>query len=100
MIRRELKIRPVIINGRYISKIVIDPHLSKHKEITDDLILDLVRELDGSEQLPDERKEPFEYYVSTIELYQKKYRLVWLLEDKLLYIGIITAFQDRKKRKT
>jgi len=100
MSRRELKIRPITINGRRISKVIVDPHINKHKEITDDVILDLVRELDGAEQRPDDTKPPFEYYVSRIEIYERSYRLVWLLEDNQLYIGIITAFREKKRSKS
>lgn len=100
MNRRELKIRAITINGRRISKIVVDPHLDKHSDITDDVILDLVRELDGAEQRPDDIKSPFEYFVSRVEIYEKQYRLVWLLEDNQLYIGIVTAFREKKRRKS
>ena len=100
MDRRELKIRTITINGRRISKVIVDPHVNKHKDITDDVILDLVRELDGAEQRPDETKTLFEYYVSRIQIYDKQYRLVWLLEDNQLYIGIVTAFRERKRSKS
>lgn len=100
MNRHELKIRPITINGRRISKIIVDPHVEKHKDITDDVILDLVRELDGAEQQPDDTKPPFEYFVSLIQIYGRQYRIVWLLEDNQLYIGIITAFRERKRIKS
>ena len=100
MNRRELKIRPITVNGRRISKVVVDPHIDKHKDITDDVILDLVRELDGAEQPPDDTKAPFEYFVSRIKIYERSYRLVWLLEDNQLYIGIVTAFREKKRSKS
>jgi hypothetical protein len=100
MKRRELKIRTITINGRRISKVILDPHVDKHKDMTDDVILDLVRELDGAEQRPDDTKVPFEYYVSRIKIYDKQYRLVWPLEDNQLYIGIVTAFRERKRSKS
>lgn len=100
MNRRELKIKPITVNGRRISRVVVDPHIDKHKDITDDVILDLVRELDGAEQLPDDTKAPFEYFVSRIEIYERSYRLVWPLEDNQLYIGIVTAFREKKRSKS
>lgn len=100
MNRRELRIKPITVNGRRISKVIVDPHIDKHEDVTDDVILDLVRELDGAEQRPDETKTPFEYYVSKIEVYGRSYRLVWLLEDNQLYIGIVTAFRERKRNKS
>lgn len=100
MNRRELKIRTITINGRRISKVIVDPNVDKHSDITDDVILDLVRELDGAEQRPDDTNPPFEFFVSRIEIYGKQYRLVWLLEDNQLYIGIVTAFRERKRSKS
>ncbi len=99
MFRREFKIRPIRINGRLISEVRIDPHVEKHKEITSELIIELVTELDGIEVLPEKRKDSFEYFVTQLYLGNKNYRLVWLLEDLQIYVGIITAFRDRKKRK-
>ncbi len=100
MNRRELKIKAITINGRLISKVIVDPHIEKHKDITDDVLLDLVRELDGTEQRPDDIKDPFEYFASRIEIYGKLYRLVWLLEDNQLYVGIVTAFREKKRSKS
>ena len=100
MNRRELRIKPITVNGRRISKVIVDPHIDKHEDVTDDVILDLVRELDGAEQRPDDTKTQFEYFVSRIEVYGKSYRLVWLLEDNQLYSGIVTAFRERKRSKS
>ena len=70
MARYEFKIKNIQINGREISRIIVDEHVKKHKDITDDLIIDLVRELDGVEQAPE------------------------------VYIGIITVFRDKKRKKS
>lgn len=51
-------------------------------------------ELKHSEELPEDTKEPFNYYVKLLEHKNKTYRLVWLLEDGKLYIGIVNAFRD------
>ncbi len=77
--RREYPIF-LIINGRKITKVVIDPHYElRHKDsIDDDIILKLVRTLDGIEQLPSNiDDEGFEYYVKDkIDLDNKTYKLV------------------------
>lgn len=85
------------INGRQISRVAIDPHYEeRHRDsINDDLILDLVKTLDGAEQLPTSvDDEGFEYYVTDkILLRGKRYKLVWLLHEKEIYVGIVNAYR-------
>lgn len=97
--RNEFIIKKIIVNGRSVRRIVVDDHFKKHKEITDDLILDLVRQLDGTDNIPDDTKDEFEYFVNLIVIGNKKYRLVWLLEKEKLFIGVITAFRDSRRKK-
>lgn len=85
------------MNRRLFTKVVVDPHVRKHPDVTDDIILDLVRELDGGEFRPDDVKPPFEYYVSLEYLADKQYRIVWLLHQEEIYIGIITVYRDERK---
>jgi hypothetical protein len=98
MVRREFMILPILVNGRRITKVIVDPHYEKHRDITDDIILDLVRMLNGIEQVPDEERVPYEYYVTLLSSRGKSYRLVWLLERNEIYIGIITVYRDRRKQ--
>ena len=88
-----------MINGRFINQIIIDDHVDKHIGITDTLIWRLVKMLNGVEQRPDDFKSPYEYYVTLLEFEQKQYRLVWLLEEHESYIGIITAYRDKRSKK-
>lgn len=96
MKRREYPIF-LTINGRKITKVVIDPHYEvRHKDsITDEIILELVRTLEGAEELPkDVDENGFEYYVKDhIELDGKTYKLVWLLHDHEIFIGIVNAYR-------
>lgn len=98
--RRTYKVSPVIVNGVRVSKVVIDPHYEeKHgKTINDDLILALVAELDGRIELPDGRDGEYSYFATLVEHQDKQYRLVWLLEDHAIYIGVINAYRDRRKK--
>ena len=98
MLRREFTILPVVINGIWITKVVVDPHYEKHRDITDDVVLDLVRLLDGLEQEADHVSPPYEYYATLLDCRGKTYRLVWLLEAHEIYIGIITVYRDRRKK--
>ena len=99
MARREFKIRPIRINGKFIARVIIDDHVDNHQEMTDSLILRLVESLDGLDVLPDDTKEPFEYFVVQVEILNKDYRFVWLLEDAQFYVGVITAFRVKKRKK-
>ncbi|OFZ44986.1 MAG: hypothetical protein A2504_16550 [Bdellovibrionales bacterium RIFOXYD12_FULL_39_22] len=97
MERRVYKINAIIINKREIEEIVIDPHVDKHSDhISDDLIIELVAELVHTEHIAEKNDGGFQYFVSEIAHGDKLYKMVWLLEDHRFYVGIITAFRDRR----
>lgn len=98
MNRRSYKVF-LVLNGRKIETVVIDPHYEeRHSEsVTDEIILNLVKKyLDGEEfesvSGPDE--DGFEYFVrDSLELDGKLYKLVWLLKEQEVYIGIVNAYR-------
>lgn len=98
MKKETLLIRAISINGIRIDRIVIDEHIRKHPDISHDVIIDLVRMLDGTENFPDDVDQDFEYFVSHLILSDKSYKLVWLLESNQVYIGIITAHRTRRSK--
>ena len=86
----------MIINGRSINEIVIDPHYEdKHAEsINDALIIELVQLLDRKFYKPQAIKPGFQYFVADpLMLHGIRYRLVWVLEDEKLYVGVVNAFR-------
>lgn len=87
------------MNGKSISRILVDDHVRKHKDVTDDLILDLVKQLDGTDNIPDDVTDKFQYFVNLFESNGKQYRIVWLLEEGQIYIGIITIYRDNRRKK-
>ncbi len=97
IMRREYKIQPLTINDLEITKLIIDEHVDKHSDhITDELIIGLIRHLHMESHLPVSEVDGFKYFASTIKQNSQAYKLIWLLEDNFLYIGVITAFKDRR----
>ena len=98
MNRREYDIAPITINVRKISKVIIDEHVEKHSDVSDELILELVAKLDGADQMPEDSKAPFEYFANLIGVGEKQYRIVWLLEENQIYVGVITVYRDDRSK--
>lgn len=95
MSRREYPIK-ISVNNLLITKLIIDPHyeLKYSDSISDELIIELVKKLDGIELGADDIDPPFTYFTSDkIELNGKFYKLVWLLEDHQIYIGVVNAYR-------
>jgi len=85
----------LVVNGRPINEVVIDTHYAiKHPDITDDLILVLVRGLDGKEFQSEEREGGWEFFMlDRIEHQGKQYRLVWCMRDASPFLGVINCFR-------
>jgi hypothetical protein len=95
MNRREYSIN-ITVNEVLITKVIIDPHYEeKHAEsMSDEIILELVKTLNGKIFEPDDEKTPYSYFVTDkIEIKDKLYKLIWLLEDHEIYIGVINAYR-------
>jgi hypothetical protein len=83
------------VNGRQVNEVLIDPHYeTKHPDISDALILELVEELDGKEFQPDEREGEWEFFMlDRIEHKGKRYRLIWCMRDDSESLGVINCFR-------
>ena len=94
------KIKPITVNGTKIVQVVISAHYkAKHSDhMSDALILDLVHELDGRRELPEKKTDRYSYFVTLVELNEKQYRLIWLMEDHAIYIGVVNAYRDNRRR--
>jgi hypothetical protein len=98
-LRRSYKIKKILLNNINISEVIIDSHYEeKHlRYMNDELILALVQELDGRRELPDSIQGPYSYYATMVEYNRKQYRLIWLLENNAIYIGIVNAYRDKRR---
>lgn len=77
---------------------IFDPHYEeRHADsITDGIILQLVKKLDGENIIPVQVSPPYSYFVQDkIEYGGKLYKLIWLLEDDEIYIGVVNAYRRR-----
>jgi hypothetical protein len=95
MNRREYDIS-IVVNGQRVTQVIIDPHYEeKHADsISDEIILELVKTLDGKALIPDDENPPYSYFTTDkIELSGRFYKLVWLLEAEQIYIGVVNAYR-------
>ncbi len=76
--QRAYSIEPIVVNEVKIVQVVIDSHYEeKHREsMSDELILKLVKELDGRRELPDTKTDRYSYFATLVEFEQKQYRLI------------------------
>ncbi len=98
IMRRRAHDIKITVNGLKIVQVVIDPHYElKHSDSVDEqTILGLVALLDGLRFEPEDSDSPFQYFVADgLVLDGKRYKLVWLLEDNKLYIGVVNAYRRK-----
>ena len=99
MIGAFIKKSPIKLNNIKIVEVIIDTHYEqKHRGyMSDVLILKLVNELERRKELPESVIGKYSYFATLVELDKKTYRLVWLLEDHAIYIGIVNAYRDKRR---
>jgi len=88
---------PIEVNGYHFSKVDISQHYKKkHADITDELILELLKLfVDKKTFQPD--KLTTDYFVLEKILHlEKKYKLVWQIENKNSFI-VVNCHRIKKK---
>jgi hypothetical protein len=90
----------VVINGRSLSRVIIDQHYKdKHTEVTDELILSLIREINGENYDIESESGGFQYFTVEPVLYEEKpYRLILLLCIHDDFLGVVNAFRVQRKK--
>lgn len=87
---------PKLGAGHLTKKLVIDDHyLEKHSDISDEMIIKLVKRLDRGNFRPEDQDENgFSYFVNDkMALDGKTYKLIWLLKDGELFIGVVNCYR-------
>ena len=86
----------ITINGRNLSHVIIDQHYRvKHgQSMNDDVILDLVKTLDGKKFPPERVQGENEYFtVEPVFRLEKPYRVILVLCLTDDYLGVVNAFR-------
>jgi hypothetical protein len=65
--------------------------------MSDALVLELVNELDGRRELPEAKTGRYSYFATLVERGERRYRLIWLLEEDAIYIGVVNAYRDGRR---
>lgn len=90
----------LMFNGRLFYRVQIDQHYREnHPEMSDELILELVKMLDGDVAYFEKENENFYYFkVEPLEHQYRPYRLVFLTHKRDNYLGVINAFRVGRKK--
>jgi hypothetical protein len=95
--RREYQVF-ITLNKRRFDRVVIDPHYEKnHPDITDQLILELLKLLDGTESEPADEADGFIYLAREVYWQGKSYRIV-LTCCAESFLGVINTFRVKEKK--
>lgn len=96
---KERKIYPfsIEVNGYQFSEVIVNQHYQeKHSDITDELILELLR-LFVDEKTFQSDKLTTDYFVLEKIIHQdKKYKLIWQIENQNSFI-VVNCYRIRKK---
>ena len=95
--RREYRLT-IILNKRRFDRVVIDPHYGQnHPDMTDQVILELVKQLDGRESEPVDETNGFFYLAREVSWQDRPYRIVLTYCDED-FLGVINAFRVKEKK--
>lgn len=101
MTERKEYLLEITINNRNLSKVVIDQHYQlKHPDMSDDLILKLVKSINKEIFEIESEVNGFQYFRAEPVIYEEKpYRLIMLLCIHDDFLGVVNAFRVNKGKK-
>lgn len=90
----------MVLNDLEINEVIIDEHYKiNHSEMSDFIILSLIKKLNGCSRTPAQVSLYYLYFVEEpIFLNEKPYRLIIVLEKGKQYIGVVNAFRVKEKK--
>ena len=88
----------LVFNGLRITEVIIDQHYRvNHPDMSDDIILELIKKLHRLNLKPTAIKGEFSYYVvQPLYWNERPYRIIVMLEQRCQYIGVINAFRIKE----
>ncbi len=92
----------ITLNKRRFDRVVIDPHYEiNHPDMTDKIVLELIKQLDASETEPvaGPDNDGFVYLAKELLWHSKTYRIV-LTYCEESFLGVINAFRVKKEKKS
>lgn len=93
--RREYLMK-MIFNKRSFNRIIIDSHYEeKHPEIDDELILEIIKLLDGKVIDVAHESDGFKYFAHELYYLEKPYRIVLTYTDED-FLGVINTFRVKE----
>ena len=88
---------PIEVNGYHFSKVNISQHyLKKHPDITDELILELLKLFVDKKTFQPDKLTTDYFVLEKILNLEKKYKLVWQIENKNTFI-VVNCHRIKKK---
>lgn len=86
------------LNGRTLSRVLIDQHYKeKHSDVTDEIILNLISQISGRNFEIENEDNGFQYFrVEPIFHNKAPYRLILLLCITDDYLGVVNAFRVKR----
>ncbi|MGK5086190.1 hypothetical protein WDW86_01420 [Bdellovibrionota bacterium FG-2] len=88
----------VLFNDRRFLRVEIDPHYeTKHPEMTDQIVLELIKQLDGKTSPAVDEDNGFKFFVEHPSFQGKLYRIILTYSEEE-FLGVVNAFRVKEKK--
>jgi hypothetical protein len=95
--RPEYKLK-LTVNGHELKRVIVDQHYKiKHPDVTDEIILSLVRQLDGGNFPIVEYDGDYRYFrVEPVQYNSNPYRIILVICIVDDFLGVVNAFRVKR----